>query len=214
MKDLHILPTFSDGLSYLYTEHSVVEKEDNAIVLISAEGRTPVPCASLSTLLLGPGTTITHAAVKVLADNGCSAIWCGEGVVRFYAQGVGETRSASNILKQSVLHSVPELRMKVVRKMYEMRFAERLPEELTLQQIRGKEGIRVRETYSKLSKATGVEWSGRDYKTSDWNAASSINKAISCANSCLYGVTHAGIVSLGFSPALGFVHMGKQLSFV
>ena len=34
------------------------------------------------------------------------------------------------------------------------------------------------------------------------------------ANSCLYGLCHAAILSLGYSPAIGFIHTGKQLSFV
>jgi len=98
--------------------------------------------------------------------------------------------------------------------MYRMRFKEPLPEGLTLQQIRGKEGIRVREAYAKASLETGVPWSGRSYQRDAWNDADPVNRALSAANSCLYGICHAAVVSLGYSPALGFVHTGKQLSFI
>jgi len=102
----------------------------------------------------------------------------------------------------------------VVRRMYEVRFTETLDPRLTLQQIRGKEGIRVRESYARASRETGVVWEGRNYRRTEWEAADPINRALSSANSCLYRLCHAAIVSAGYSPALGFIHTGKQLSFV
>jgi CRISPR-associated protein Cas1 len=113
-----------------------------------------------------------------------------------------------------MLCSDPGLKMQIVMRMYRMRFKEPLPEGLTLQQIRGKEGIRVREAYAKASLETGVPWSGRSYRRDSWNDTDPVNRALSAANSCLYGICHAAIVSLGYSPALGFIHTGKQLSFV
>ncbi len=214
LKDLNTLPKVRDSFSYLYVEHCKIEQDAKAIALFDAEGKTSVPCANLTTLLIGPGTTITHAAVKTLADNGCLAMWSGEGAVRFYAQGMGETRAARHLLRQAYLSSIPELRLRVVRRMYEMRFGEELPEELSLQQIRGKEGVRVRTAYSQAGAATGVEWAGRQYNRVDWKDSSPINRALSSANSCLYGVCHAAIVSAGYSTALGFIHTGKMLSFV
>lgn len=214
MKDLHALPKVRDSLSYLYVEHCRVDQDDKAIAFHDGGGKVPVPCASLVSLMLGPGTTITHAAVRTLAEHGCLVLWTGEMGVRFYAQGMGETRAARNFLQQARLVSTPEWRLRVVRRMYEMRFIEPLDESLTLQQIRGKEGIRVRETYARLSRETGVAWSGRSYRRDNWGSADPVNRALSAANSCLYGVCHAAIVSAGYSPALGFIHTGKMLSFV
>ncbi len=214
MKDLHILPKVRDSWTYLYAERCVVEQDDKAITLIDDRGRTPVPCASISLLMLGPGTSVTHAAIRTLADNGCLVAWTGEEGVRFYAQGIGETRSSANLLRQAALYADAEQRLRVVRRMYELRFPDPLDPALTLQQIRGKEGIRVRETYARWSRETGVKWEGRAYKQSDWRRADPINRALSAANSCLYGVVHAAIVAAGYSPALGFIHTGKMLSFV
>ena len=214
MKDLHLLPKVRDSWSYLYVEHCKVDQEAKAIAFHDAMGKVPVPCAALTTLMLGPGTSITHAAIRALAENGCLVMWTGEEGVRFYGQGMGETRSSRNLLEQARLCSDPALRLAVVLRMYRFRFQEPLEAGLTLQQIRGREGIRVREAYARASRETGVEWRGRTYRRDDWRAADPINRALSCANSCLYGICHAAIVSAGYSPALGFIHTGKMLSFV
>lgn len=214
MKDLHLLPKIRDGWSYLYVEHCRVDQEDKAIAIHDKDGRTPVPCAVLALLMLGPGTTITHAAVRALADNGCLVVWCGEEGVRFYASGMGETRSAERLLHQARLYADPASRLQVVVRMYRMRFAEPLDPSVTIEELRGREGVRVREAYARMSRETGVAWEGRSYRQSNWRAADPVNRVLSCANSCLYGICHAAIVSAGFSPALGFIHTGKMLSFV
>lgn len=214
MRDLHILPKVRDSWSYLYIERARIDQDDKAIAIHDEKGRVPVPCASLALLMLGPGTTVTHAAIRTLADSGCLVVWVGEHGVRFYAQGMGETRSARNLQRQAQLCSDPTARMRVVERMYRVRFAEQISPTLSLRQIRGMEGIRVRDTYARLSRETGVAWSGRSYNRGKWEAADPINRAMSAANSCLYGVCHAAIVSAGYSPTLGFVHTGKMLSFV
>lgn len=212
--NLRMLPKVRDSWTYVYAERCRVDQDEKAIALHDQQGKTAVPCASLTLLMLGPGTTVTHAAMRTLADNGCSVLWVGESGVRLYAQGMGETRSAHRLLHQARLYAAPALRLKVVRNMYEIRFPEALSPELTLQQIRGKEGIRVREAYAKASRETGVVWTGRTYQRDDWKSADPVNRALSAANSCLYGICHAAIISAGYSPGLGFVHTGKLLSFV
>jgi CRISPR-associated protein Cas1 len=212
--DLRTLPKVRDSLSYLYVEHCRIDQEAKAIALHDAKGKTPVPCANLLLLMLGPGTLISHAAVRVLAESGCLVCWVGEEGVRFYAQGLGETRSAHGLLRQASLASHPKSRLAVVMKMYRMRFREALPAGLSLEQIRGKEGIRVREAYARASRESGVPWKGRSYHRDGWQDADAVNRALSAANSCLYGVCHAAIVAAGFSPGIGFIHTGKMLSFV
>jgi CRISP-associated protein Cas1 len=214
IKDLHLLPKLRDSLSYLYTEHVRVEQSNHAIDLYDKEGITHVPIAALTVLMLGPGTTITHAAIKALADNGCMVNWVGEDYVRFYAQGTGETRKAYHLLRQAELVSDPVKRMEVIVRMYRYRFGDALPLDLGLEQIRGMEGVRVRRAYAEASRKYGVPWEGRKYDRQAWNNSDPINRALSSANACLNSICHAAIVSGGYSPALGFVHNGKQLSFV
>lgn len=209
-----MLPKIRDSWSYLYVERCRIDREDNGIAVQDERGRVRVPCAMLSTLMLGPGTSVTHAAISTLADNGCLVAWCGEEGVRFYALGTGETRSSRNLLRQVRLYAISHLRHAVVMQMYRMRFAEPLLPGLTLRQIRGLEGVRVREAYAEASREWGVPWHGRSYKRAEWSGADTVNRALSVANSCLYGVAHAAIVSAGYSPGVGFIHTGKMLSFV
>jgi CRISP-associated protein Cas1 len=214
LKDLHLLPRVEDGWSFLYVDHCRIERDGKSVSVWEESGRTAVPCAALSLLMLGPGTTITHAAVQTLAQSGCLILWCGEESVRVYGVGLGETRSSRNLLRQARAWADPRTRLAVVRRMYARRFDEKVDESLSLQQLRGREGIRVRATYAEASRATGVEWKGRNYDRASWKTADPINRALSCANSCLYGICHAAVVAAGYSPAIGFIHTGKALSFV
>lgn len=215
IQDYHDLPKLRDSLSYLYLEHGVIERSQNAVEFFDKKsGRTLVPASALTALMLGPGTSITHEAVKTLADNGCLILWCGEQGVRFYAQGMGETRKAYHLLTQAEKSSDPIQRMAVILRMYHFRFDEELDDNLSIEQIRGHEGVRVRKAYAEASKTYGIEWAGRNYDRSNWSAADPVNRALSAANACLNGLCHAAIVSGGYSPGLGFIHTGKQLSFV
>jgi len=214
MRDLHELPKLRDSLSYLYLEHVRIQQKHRAVECIDKQGRTMIPAAALSVLMLGPGTVITHAAVKALADNGCLVVWCGEDGTRCYAHGGGETRKAYHLLKQAQLVSDPQKRLQVALRMYRHRFGGDLDPDLDLFQIRGKEGARVRNAYAEASRTYGVEWHGRRYDRWSWNSGDPVNRALSAAHALLNGLCHTAIVSGGYSPALGFIHTGKQLSFV
>lgn len=214
MKDLHALPRVRDSLTYLYVEHARVEQDAKSITLFDKRGSVAIPCAALSMLLLGPGSSITHAAVRALAENGCMIAWTGEGAVRLYAHSTGETRSARNLIRQASLASDAASRLAVINRMYRLRFPEELPPGLSLQQLRGREGLRVRDSYARASAETGVQWQGRFYDRGDWRRADPVNRALSTAASALYGICHAAIVAVGYSPGLGFIHTGKMLSFV
>ncbi|MHA1370815.1 MAG: type I-E CRISPR-associated endonuclease Cas1e [Promethearchaeota archaeon] len=214
VRDLHELPRLDDGLSYVYFEHCRIEQDGRAICLYDKSGKTPVPCSGIALVMLGPGTSITHMAVRVLAESGCLLVWVGENGVRFYASGMGKTRSSRRLIKQAYLVSHPELRVLVVEQMYRFRFEGDLEPGLTIEQLRGKEGARMRDVYRYWSKLTGVPWFGRHYNRREWGRSDAINRALSAANSCLYGICHAAIVMAGYSPGLGFIHTGKLLSFV
>ena len=213
-RDLHELSRLEDSLSYLYVDRAIVERDVNSIVVLRGQDRIPIPISSLTVLMLGPGTNQTHAAMKVIADSGCLVIWCGEGAMRFYCYGMGETRSAANLLRQAQCCMDEQKHLEVVRRMFGLRFPGFDLEEKTLQQMRGMEGVRMRETYKLLARKYGMDWKGRSYKMDEWDASDDLNKALSSANACLYGLCNAAIVSLGYSPGLGFIHTGKMMSFV
>ncbi len=214
MENLQLLPKIRDGLSSLYVEHARVDRHEKSVAAWDENGMTAIPAAALGVLMLGPGTTLTHAAAQALADNNCLVIWAGEENVRFYAYGTGGTRSGAPLLLQARLVSDEASRMEVVRRMYRMRFTDMPDKAATVEALRGMEGIRVRQSYALASEQTGVEWNGRSYDRGNWAEADPVNRALSCANSCLYGICHAAILAAGYSPGLGFIHTGKQLSFV
>jgi CRISPR-associated protein Cas1 len=213
-ENLQELPRLRDSLSYIYIEHAIIDRAQNAIEFIQSEGRTLVPVAALCVILLGPGTSISHAAIKCLAENGCSMVWVGEDNIRCYAQGLGETRKSYHLIRQAEMLCDPKKRDQVVRKMYQMRFEEILPAGMSLNQIRGKEGARIRDAYASISQLYGTPWLGRQYDRFDWNRGDIVNRALSAANGLLNGICHAAIVTGGYSPALGFIHTGRMLSFV
>jgi CRISP-associated protein Cas1 len=213
MATLRTLPKARDNISFLYFEHCRIEQDDLAIAIYKEKDKFLLPCASIATLLLGPGTSITHAAIKALADGACEVHWVGQDVLKFYAGGRGASGNTDRLQHQASIWADSLKRLAVVRRMYEFRFPGDLPEDLTLQQIRGHEGVRVRSIYAEMSAKTGVEWQGRDYKQTAWGDADPINRALSIANSCLYAVCQAALNSVGYSPALGFIHTGKPLSF-
>ncbi|MEA4909281.1 MAG: type I-E CRISPR-associated endonuclease Cas1e [Anaerolineaceae bacterium] len=212
--DFQALPRLRDSLSYLYVEHAILEREASAILVLQETGRTTVPVADLCVLLVGPGVTLTHAAVRLLAESGCSVVWAGQDACGFYACGVGETHSARHIIQQARLVSYPQARIKVVMRMYAQRFGYDLDPGWRIEQIRGMEGARVRQAYADASRKFGVPWQGRSLRRDDWDANDPVNQALSAANAVLHGVCHAAIVSGGYSPALGFLHTGWHLAFV
>lgn len=192
-----------DRLSFAYFEHCTIGRDDNAITATDVTGVIHVPAAALSVLMLGPGARVTHQAMTVIGENGATVIWVGERGVRMYAFGKPLTHSSALLQKQAELVSNTRKRLSVARMMYQMRFPGEDVSGLTMQQLRGREGARIRRVYRECSERTGVEWDKRTYDHDDFDAGSEINKALSAANTCLYGLAHAAIVALGCSPGLG-----------
>lgn len=211
---LQALPQLRDRLSFLYVEHCKINRQDGAITVLDSRGVVHVPAAALAVLLCGPGTSLSHRAMELLGNCGASVVWVGERGVRYYAHGRPLTHSARLVIRQAALVSNTRKRVAVARHMYQLRFPGEDVSQLTMQQLRGREGARVRQIYREQSKRTGVPWQGRDYKVEDFDSATPINQALSAAHACLYGLAHSLIVALGCSPALGFIHTGHERSFV
>jgi CRISPR-associated protein Cas1 len=212
--ELQELPTVTDRMTFLYLEHCKINRQDSAITVIDEKGISHIPSGVISVLMLGPGTEITHRAMELIGDSGVSVCWIGEHGVRYYAGGRPLTHSSRLMLKQAELVSNQRKHLEVVRKMYLMRFPDEDVSTLTLQQLRGREGSRIRKVYRELSKKWDVPWNGREYNPDDFLSSDKVNQALSAAHACLYGLAHAVISSLGCSPALGFVHVGHECSFV
>lgn len=212
--ELTELPKISDRVSFIYVEHAKINRVDSAITVLDYRGTVSIPAAMVGVLLLGPGTEISHRAIELIADTGTCIIWAGERGVRYYASGRALAHSTRFLEKQAKLVSNNRTRLEVARKMYEMRFEGEDVSNLTMQQLRGREGSRIRKVYRRLSKEYNVEWSGREYNVDDFDDSTDVNKALSAANVSLYGVCQSIICALGMSPGLGFVHTGHDKSFV
>ncbi len=204
-----------DRAAIVFLEYGQIDVIDNAFVLVDKNGvRVQVPVGGLACLMLEPGTRITHAAVMLAARVGCLLVWVGEGGVRMYAAGQPGGAMADRLLYQAKAALDEAARLKVVRKMYALRFGEEAPGRRSVDQLRGIEGARVRQTYRHLATLHGVTWTGRRYDANTWNAADVANRCLSSATSCLYGLTEAAVLAAGYAPAIGFLHRGKPLSFV
>ena len=203
-----------ERISFAYFDRCVVNQAENAITITDDEGTIRIPVATLGVLMLGPGTSISHKAMATIGENGASVIWVGERGVRMYASGRPLTHSSRLLMRQASLVSNTRTRLAVARQMYQLRFPDEDVSALTMQQLRGREGARIRKVYRHWSKEAGVEWKRREFDPDDFDTGSEINKALSAAHVCLYGVAHAVIVALGCSPGLGFVHTGHERSFV
>lgn len=214
MKNLQELTPFSDRWTYLYHEFGQIDRTEGSLVYHTSLADTPIPINKLSLLMLGPGTTITAAAVELLARHNCLVAWTGRDGTKMYSHSTGGTFSSRRLLRQARMFCDEGKRLEVVRRMYGKRFPGEDLSGKTLEQIRGMEGYRVREAYRELAASHGIEWVSRSYDQNDWSHASPVNRALSAANACLYGICHAAMVSAGWSAAIGFVHVGKMLSFV
>lgn len=209
------LPQAKDRWTPLFLEHGRVEVDDSSIKWIGADGLVcHLPVATLSCILLGPGVTVTHAAVKACADSNTPLAWVGENCLRFYAFGTTPTHDNANARLHAAWWADKKKHTLVGRRMFAKRFPDIAVENYSIKELRGMEGIRVRAMYAEYGRRFGVTWKGRDYNPGNWNIADSINRAVSAANASLYAVTYAVCSSMGYIPALGFVHAAGTLPFI
>ncbi|WP_338054452.1 type I-E CRISPR-associated endonuclease Cas1e [Sphaerotilus mobilis] len=204
-----------ERISVVFVEKGEIDVLDGAFVVVDAGGiRTHIPVGGVACIMLEPGTRVSHRAVALAARVGTLLVWVGEAGVRLYSAGQPGGARSDRLLYQARLALDDTLRLKVVRKMYALRFGEEPPARRSVEQLRGIEGARVRRTYQILARQFGVRWTGRDYDAEAWDASDVPNRCLSAATACLYGVTEAAVLAAGYAPAVGFIHTGKPLSFV
>ncbi len=168
----------------------------------------------LAALLLGPGTRITYAAMALLGDAGVSTVWVGERGVRYYASGRPPAKSSRMAEIQAAVVTHQRKRLNCARKMYSLRFPGEDVSQLTMAQLRGREGARMKKVYAAEAARTGVYWDRRSYDPNDFESSTPINQALTAASAALYGIAHAVVAGLGFVPALGIIHTGTDRAFV
>ena len=208
------LARMQDRLTFVYLERCTIHRDGNAITVTDERGVIHIPGATIGAMMLGPGTRITHQGMMLLADSGATSVWVGEHGVRYYAHGRPLATTSRLLEAQAAKMTNQSARLQVARRMYEMRFPGEDVSVLTMQQLRGREGARVKRSYREAAAASGVDWNRREYRPEDFASSDAVNQALTAATACLYGVVNAAIVALGCSPGLGFVHTGQARSFV
>ena len=204
-----------DRASIVFVERAQLDVIDGAFVAVNADNtRTHIPVGGLACIMLEPGARVSHAAVALAGRVGTLLTWVGEAGVRLYSAGQPGGARSDRLLWQASIALDDEARLRVVRKMFQIRFKEEAPSRRSIDQLRGIEGARVRASYELLARQHGVEWKRRRYDHTDWEAGDIPNRCLSAATACLHGLTEAAVLAAGYAPAIGFLHTGKPLSFV
>lgn len=209
------LPQIKDRYPFLYLERGRLEIDDSSVKWIDSQGFVVrLPIATISTLLLGPGVSITHEAIKVLSAANTTVCWVGEDSLLFYAIGHSPTSNTKNMRHQMVMACDEVSRVKVARRMFTKRFPDEDISSTSINDLMGKEGMRVRALYESFASKYGVGWSGRRYVPGKFEMSDLTNKILTSANTALYSIVLSVVVSMGYSPHVGFIHSGSPLPFI
>ncbi|HDY7621918.1 TPA: type I-E CRISPR-associated endonuclease Cas1 [Vibrio vulnificus] len=209
------LPQVKDKYPFIYLERGRLEIDDSSVKWIDADANiVPIPVATINTLLLGPGTSVTHDAIKTATAANCSICWVGEDSLLFYAAGFLPTADTRNLKKQMLLAASEESALKVARMMFAKRFPDADLEDKTLKSMMGMEGNRVKALYQQKAEQYGVGWRGRQFTPGKFSLSDLTNQIMTASNAALYGILCSAIHSMGYSPHIGFIHSGSPLPFV
>lgn len=209
------LPQVRDKYPFIYLERGRLEVDDSSIKWIDFEANVvALPIATLNTLLLGPGTTVTHDAIKTAVAANCSVCWVGEDSLLFYAAGFLPTADTRNLKQQVELSANPDESLEVARRMFARRFPDADLNGKSLKEMMGLEGHRVRSLYQEKAREYQVGWKGRQFTPGKFEFSDITNRVMTAANAALYGILCSAIHSMGYSPHIGFIHSGSPLPFV
>ena len=209
------LPQVKDKYPFIYLERGRLEIDDSSIKWIDAEGNVvPLPVATLNALLLGPGTTITHDAVKTATAANCSVCWVGEDSLLFYAAGFLPTADTRNLKFQIEVAADAAKSLAAARRMFARRFPDADLEGKTLKEMMGMEGHRVRALYQRKAEEYQVGWKGRKFVPGKFETSDTVNQILTASNAALYGILCSAVHSMGYSPHIGFIHSGSPLPFI
>lgn len=209
------LPQVKDRYPFLYLERGRLEIDDSSVKWIDCDNNViRLPIATINCLLLGPGTSVTHEAVKVMSQANCRVCWVGEDSLIFFAVGQSPTANTKNLRLQAKLSSDPKKAVEVARRMFKMRFPDADLSGKTLQEMKGMEGYRVRASYEQKAKEYNVGWKGRSFTPGKFEMGDLTNRILTSCNAALYGIISSAVYSMGYSPHIGFIHSGSPLPFV
>ncbi len=209
------LPQVKDKYPFIYLERGRLEIDDSSLKWLDADGNVVrLPVATINALLLGPGTSVTHEAVKIAAAANCSICWVGEDSLLFYAAGFLPTATTRNLKRQMELACNQKTALEVARRMFAYRFPDLDLTGKNLKEMMGMEGLRVRGLYQQKAEEYGVGWKGRKFVPGKFEIADTTNQILTSSNAALYGILCSAVHAMGYSPHIGFIHSGSPLPFI
>lgn len=209
------LSQVKDKYPFLYLERGRLEIDDSSVKWIDFEANVvPLPVATLNALLLGPGTTVTHDAIKTATAANCAVCWVGEDSLLFYAAGFLPTADTRNLKQQIELSTNPEKSVEVARRMFARRFPDADLQGKTVKEMMGMEGHRVKALYQAKAEEYQVGWKGRKFTPGKFDLGDITNQVLTASNAALYGILCSAAHSMGYSPHIGFIHSGSPLPFI
>lgn len=201
------LPQVKDKYPFIYLERGRLEIDDSSVKWIDCTNNVvPLPVATLNALLLGPGTTVTHDAVRTATAANCSICWVGEDSLIFYAAGFLTTADTRNLKRQIELSADPKKSIEVARSMFARRFPDADLNGKNLSEMMGMEGHRMRALYQAKAEHYKVGWKGRQFTPGKFETSDLTNQILTSTNAALYGILCSAVHSMGYSPHIGFIH--------
>lgn len=212
----------ADRAGLLYLARGALTARDGTLAFVQGQatesdalspGDYAIPLQGISMILLGPGSTVSHDALRILAHARTALAAVGEDGVRFYTAPPLIPDHSGLARLQARLWADDDLRIMTARRMYAWRLGEVLPHR-DLDVLRGIEGARMKETYRLLAQSHGIDWKGRRYDRNAPLAADLPNQALNHASSAVEAAAAIAVAATGAIPQLGFIHEDPGQSFV
>jgi CRISP-associated protein Cas1 len=210
---------YSERYALVYVSNSQLVVRDGCVHILTAgfddvpAGDYALPQQTVSMLLLGPGCSVTHDVLRILARQGASLVAVGDGGIRSYSAPPWGGERSEVARAHARLWADSESRLKVARRMYAIRFGQVFPHH-DLDVLRGIEGGRVRAMYQQVADRVGIHWSGRKYDRGRPESADLPNQAINHVVTCIESAAEIATYAVGAVPALGFIHETSANAFV
>lgn len=209
----------ADRHGLVWLDRGRLEVEDGCLRFVTAGGGAlaagdyQIPHQAVSIILLGPGSSVTHDALRLLARHGCALAAIGEGAVRFYTAPPLMPDTSAVARAQVRLWADQASRMEVARAMYAVRFGE-IVRTRDIEVLRGQEGARIKRSYQLAAERHGVAWRGRRYDRANPDAGDLPNQAINHAATAMTAAASVAVAAVGAIPQLGFIHEDSGQAFV
>jgi len=207
-KNTMINISIKEKVPFVYLDRGILGVLNGNLIFSNKDGSISIPIGIIHCIFIGPGSSISHDAIKLISNMKCLIIWCDGSGLKLYSNGFYNKNNTDKLIHQVLLSSDENKRCVISKKMFKLRFNKDIIESVSLNQLRGMEGYEVKLIYANLSENYHIKWNGRDFSGNDL-----VNKCLNIANSYLYGIVESAIMISGYHPSIGFMHSGYR-SFV